>query len=101
MNTKNLLLTGPPGCGKSTLIEKLIARIDQPMTGFFTGGLRDRGTACRVFHHHTVRQAGRVGSREQQEPGPGRKIRRQRRSHRPDGRAFIVCFESKRNCCDR
>jgi predicted AAA+ superfamily ATPase len=34
--TKNILLTGPPRCGKSTLIEKLISKIEKPMTGFFT-----------------------------------------------------------------
>jgi nucleoside-triphosphatase THEP1 len=72
MNTKNLLLTGPPGCGKSTLIEKLIARIDQPMTGFFTGELRDRGrrvgfsitTLCGkqgVLAHASSKSPVRVG----------------------------------------
>jgi nucleoside-triphosphatase len=43
MNTKNLLVTGPPGCGKSTLIEKIVTHIDKPMTGFFTRELRDQG----------------------------------------------------------
>lgn len=43
MKAKNILLTGPPGCGKSTLIEKLIRRIDRPLTGFFTGEIRERG----------------------------------------------------------
>jgi nucleoside-triphosphatase THEP1 len=72
MNTKNLLLTGPPGCGKSTVIEKLIARIDQSMTGFFTRELRDRGrrvgfsiiTLCGkqgVLAHERSRSPVRVG----------------------------------------
>ncbi|MBW1780707.1 MAG: AAA family ATPase [Deltaproteobacteria bacterium] len=40
---KNILLTGPPGCGKSTLIEKTVQRIGRPSTGFFTRDIRDRG----------------------------------------------------------
>jgi nucleoside-triphosphatase THEP1 len=43
-NPKNILLTGPPRCGKSTLVEKLVARIDRPiMTGFFTREIRQGG----------------------------------------------------------
>lgn len=37
----NILLTGPPGCGKSTLVEKIIRRIDKPLRGFFTRELRE------------------------------------------------------------
>ena len=37
----NLLITGPPGCGKSTLIEKVVRRIDTPVTGFFTREIRE------------------------------------------------------------
>ncbi len=36
MKPKNILLTGPPRCGESTLIERLIQQIDKPLTGFFT-----------------------------------------------------------------
>jgi nucleoside-triphosphatase len=43
VKAKNILLTGPPQCGKSTLIEKLIRHIDKPLTGFFTRELRERG----------------------------------------------------------
>jgi nucleoside-triphosphatase len=43
MIRKNILLTGPPRCGKSTLIEKLIQKIDRPMTGFFTRESREGG----------------------------------------------------------
>ncbi len=42
-NPKNILLTGPPRCGKSTLIEKLISKIEKPMTGFFTREMREGG----------------------------------------------------------
>jgi len=40
---KNILLTGPPGCGKSTIIEKIVQRINLPCTGFFTREMRERG----------------------------------------------------------
>jgi nucleoside-triphosphatase THEP1 len=43
MNVKNILLTGPPRCGKSTVIEKLIKQIHKPITGFFTREMREKG----------------------------------------------------------
>ena len=39
--SKNILVTGPPRCGKSTLIEKLVQRLKGPMTGFFTREIRE------------------------------------------------------------
>jgi nucleoside-triphosphatase len=36
MNTKHILFTGPPRCGKSTLIEKIVITIKTPVTGFIT-----------------------------------------------------------------
>jgi len=39
----NILITGPPGCGKSTLIEKVINRIEEHVTGFFTREIKDKG----------------------------------------------------------
>jgi len=41
--SKNILVTGPPRCGKSTLIERVVGRIHKPMTGFFTREIRERG----------------------------------------------------------
>jgi nucleoside-triphosphatase len=35
-----LLLTGPPGCGKTTLIKKIASAIDRPIYGFFTAEIR-------------------------------------------------------------
>lgn len=43
MTAKNLLVTGPPRCGKSTLVESVIRRLNRPLTGFFTGEIRERG----------------------------------------------------------
>ncbi len=41
--SRNILLTGPPRCGKSTLIERVVGRIQKPMTGFFTREIRQGG----------------------------------------------------------
>ena len=43
MNGKNVFVTGPPRCGKTTLIEKLVLRIENPVIGFFTREIRERG----------------------------------------------------------
>jgi nucleoside-triphosphatase THEP1 len=42
-NLKNILLTGPPGCGKSTLVENLIHLPDPSFRGFFTREIREKG----------------------------------------------------------
>jgi nucleoside-triphosphatase THEP1 len=42
-NPKNLLVTGPPRCGKSTLIEAVVSKIDLPLCGFFTREMRESG----------------------------------------------------------
>ena len=39
----NILVTGPPRCGKSTLIESVVGRLQKPMTGFFTREMRQGG----------------------------------------------------------
>ena len=39
----NILVTGPPRSGKSTLIEKAINQIQAPITGFFTREIRQSG----------------------------------------------------------
>ena len=40
---RNILYKGLPGCGKSTIIEKIVQRINRPSTGFFTREIRDKG----------------------------------------------------------
>lgn len=72
MNAKNILLTGPPRCGKSTLIEKVVTRIQKPMTGFFTREIRKEGNRVGfsimtldgkngVLAHQEIRSKYRVG----------------------------------------
>jgi len=39
---KNLLVTGPPGCGKTTLVRKIVEALGTlPMAGFYTEEIRD------------------------------------------------------------
>jgi nucleoside-triphosphatase THEP1 len=43
MNAKNILFTGPPRCGKSTVIEKIVEQIQRPVVGFFTREIKEKG----------------------------------------------------------
>jgi len=43
MVATNILITGPPRSGKSTLIEKVVKKVKKPATGFFTRELREKG----------------------------------------------------------
>ncbi len=41
---KNILLTGPPGCGKTTVIQCLVGRLgDLRLAGFYTQEIREQG----------------------------------------------------------
>lgn len=40
MKSVNILLTGNPGVGKTTFIQKVVARLHQPATGFYTTEIR-------------------------------------------------------------
>lgn len=40
---KAILLTGNPGCGKTTLIERVISQLSTPVGGFYTQEIRERG----------------------------------------------------------
>ena len=43
-NVKNLLLTGKPGVGKTTVIQAVASFFPSEVGGFFTGEIRERGT---------------------------------------------------------
>jgi len=38
-----ILLTGLPGCGKTTLIKKIVSKLNRPVSGFFTNEIRQHG----------------------------------------------------------
>ena len=68
----NIPFTGFPGCGKSTIIESIIQRIDRPGTGFYTREIRSRGRRVGfsittldgrhgILAHVDVRSPRRVG----------------------------------------
>jgi len=65
-----ILLTGDPGSGKTTLIQRVVARIDIPIGGFYTQEIREGG----------VRQGFKIITFDEQEgilahikhPGPPR-----------------------------
>ena len=70
--SKNILVTGPPRCGKSTLIERVVDKIQKPMTGFFTREMREQGKRVGfsittldgkqgVLAHQEIRSRFRVG----------------------------------------
>lgn len=71
-NPKNLLVTGPPRCGKSTIIEAVVSRIDLPLSGFFTTEIRESGRRTGfkimtldgkegVLAHERIKSKVRVG----------------------------------------
>ena len=42
--TGKVLLTGRPGCGKTTLIRRVVNNLPQPAGGFYTEEMRERGS---------------------------------------------------------
>jgi nucleoside-triphosphatase len=40
---RKLLLTGRPGCGKTTLIKRVVNKLGRPAGGFYTEEIRERG----------------------------------------------------------
>jgi len=72
VSANNILVTGPPRSGKSTLIEKVVQSVSRPATGFFTQELREKGRRVGfsittlqgktgVLAHQRIRSAFRVG----------------------------------------
>ena len=43
MTRNNLLFTGPPRCGKTTLISRIVPRLRASSTGFLTREIREKG----------------------------------------------------------
>jgi nucleoside-triphosphatase len=42
--SRKILLTGRPGCGKTTLIKRVVNKLALPAGGFYTEEIRKRGT---------------------------------------------------------
>ena len=72
MKKSNILVTGPPGCGKSTVIEKVVKRMEEPVGGFFTREIKEEGRRVGfsintvdgregVLAHKNIRSQFRVG----------------------------------------
>lgn len=46
---KNILITGNPGVGKTTLIHRLISKLNVPASGFYTSEIRDENGKRQGF----------------------------------------------------
>lgn len=51
MRITNLLITGRPGVGKTTLVERVVKRLNVPVGGFYTREIRDPARGGRVGFH--------------------------------------------------
>jgi nucleoside-triphosphatase len=71
--SQKVLVTGRPGCGKTTLIKRVLDELPQRFGGFYTGEIRDHGTRVgfkvvaleggeAVFAHVDFTTPERVGS---------------------------------------
>jgi len=72
MRGKNILLTGRPGVGKTTLIKKVLRKLSLNVGGFHTGEIRERGVRVGfelitlsgrrgILAHKNIRSPHRVG----------------------------------------
>lgn len=72
MKSKNILITGPPRCGKSTLIERLLEKIERPATGFFSQEIKEKGNRVGfsiitldgkqgILAHEKIKTSPRIG----------------------------------------
>ena len=70
--TKKVLLTGRPGCGKTTLVKRVVNKLARPTGGFYTEEIRERGQRVgfkiitldseeTVFAHVDFKTPERVG----------------------------------------
>jgi nucleoside-triphosphatase len=72
----NLLVTGPPGCGKSTLILRVVEKLSVPAAGFTTADIRGPGGAREGFRITAL--SGEEGMLASVRPGAGPRVGRYR-----------------------
>lgn len=69
---KKVLLTGPPGCGKTTVARKIAKVLGSGAAGFFTEEVRDATGTRTGFQVESV--GGRKGELSRRRSGPGPRV---------------------------
>jgi nucleoside-triphosphatase len=69
---KRILLTGPPGCGKTTVVRKVADLLGGAASGFYTDEVRD-DTGQRIGFR-VVSLEGKRGELARKDPGPGPRV---------------------------
>ncbi len=71
-NATKVLLTGPPGCGKTTVARKIAGILGSGAIGFFTEEVREATGARTGFRVESI--DGRKGELSSRRPGPGPRV---------------------------
>ena len=71
-NADKVLLTGPPGCGKTTVARKVAGILGSGAVGFFTEEVRDATGTRTGFRVESI--DGRKGELSSRRPGPGPRV---------------------------
>jgi nucleoside-triphosphatase THEP1 len=71
-NAEKILLTGPPGCGKTTVARKVAGTLGSGAVGFFTEEVRDATGTRTGFRVEST--DGRKGELSSRRPGPGPRV---------------------------
>ena len=69
---KRILLTGPPGCGKTTVVRKVADMLGGGASGFYTEEVRD-DTGQRIGFQVTSLE-GKRGELARKDPRPGPRV---------------------------
>ncbi len=71
-NADKVLLTGPPGCGKTTVARKVAGILGSCAVGFFTEEVRDTAGNRKGFRVESIN--GKKGELSRRGPGPGPRV---------------------------
>ncbi len=69
---KRILLTGPPGCGKTTVVRKVADLLSGAASGFYTDEVRDDNGQRLGFQVTSLE--GKRGELARKDPGPGPRV---------------------------